>query len=1529
MTLDPQPAKSIFLAALDRPHEERATFLDAACAGDPELRRRVDRLLEAHDRPDSLPEAPAAPTPTEASSPPVGPDPGLVASAEGPGAVLGPYKLVERIGEGGMGTVYLAQQAAPVKRLVALKVIKPGMDSQQVLARFEAERQALALMEHPNIARVLDADTADSGRPYFVMELVKGVPITRYCDEHRLTPRQRLELFAPVCQAIQHAHQKSIIHRDIKPSNILVAQYDGKPVPKVIDFGVAKAMGQQLTEQTLVTGFGSIVGTLEYMSPEQAEVNQLDIDTRSDIYSLGVLLYELLTGSPPFTKKDLEKAGMLEMLRVIREQEPSKPSTKLSSSDALPTLSANRGTEPAKLTRLVRGELDWIVMKALEKDRNRRYESANGFAQDIQRYLADEPVQACPPSARYRLRKFVRRNKGRLAAVAGVFLAVTLMAATVGWAVRDRAARAAEIERVEIARLDAVAGQVRDSLNAARTLIAENKLAAARQKLAEALAQLGNDRSALGKLAAEVEAGAAELDRLQQFLDLIDRAHQAEAAPVLDAEQAAHRSPRRAATGPPARIGDRRPAAAVPFLLAALERYEVLERDNWTARLEGGLLGKEQVEHVRRRAYEELLWLAEDAALRQEEHRSGQKLSPASAAQAALVYLGKAETAHRPTRAFYSMRAYCRKALGEVAAARVDLQRADQTRPTMALDFYLQGVFAHGRKQQAEAVRAFEAALRLEPSHYWSLMRLGICLCDLGQGPEDFLGAARVFTGCILKRPDHAHAYFCRAIAYCKLGRNEEAVADASRAIELDPMHETAWLIRGAAYRRVGQPARAVADFSRAIQLNPKEAQVWAVRGNAYHDLGQLAKAVADCSRAIELNPKYATAWYRRGFTYHVMGQQEKAIADYSKAIELSPEYAAAWADRGNAYSELGQPAKAVADCSRAVELDPKLAPAWYTRGVVYMELQQPDKAIGDFSRAIEANPKYAVAWINRGAVHRRLGQLDKAIADLTCAIELDPKIVAAWYSRGIAYFQTGQWDKVVADCSRAIQLDARHAEAWANRGCAYHKLGLADKAIADFSRAIELKPKLVLAWYTRGRVFLELGQVDRAIADCARAVELDPKDAVAHNNLGLALRESGDLSAARTALQKAVALWPEFAEAHCNLGEVLRRLGEFRQALAALRRGHEIGSKRPDWKYSSLQWVRQCERLIELDKQLPHFLDGKALPADVTERIELAELCCFKRLYRAAVRFYEEAFPRQPKFVPGDHYNAARAAAQAGSGQGKDAANLDDGEREHLRSLALNGLTTVLTHFAKEAAPAVLQKELRFWQVDPNLASVREPGQLAKLPPKEREAWRQLWMEVAEGLKGDLSVYRLAVRLDPAWVQGHYRLANALRIKGDQVGAIAALQKAHALAPKDHFVSIVLAWLLAICPDPKVRDTKQAVALARMAIDAAPNEPYYWRTLGVAHYYAGDHQAALEALTREMQLTKNPEAFDYFPLAMAHQQLGHKEEARKWYDLGVAWAADQKQHPSVAELALLHADAEALLGIPKPAPDKSSQKKK
>jgi serine/threonine protein kinase len=445
-------ARDIFLSALDCPPADRAAYLDAACEGDDALRHRVEALLRADAQSGAfLSEATPGVPPMDGltAEPPTATFGDSSATADFPGkdehlgAILGgKYKLVEEIGEGGMGSVFMAQQAEPVKRAVAVKVIKAGMDSKAVLARFEAERQALAMMDHPNIAKVLDAGTTEGGRPFFVMELVKGTPITQFCDERKLTPRQRLELFVPVCNAIQHAHQKGVIHRDIKPSNVLVAMYDDVPVPKVIDFGVAKAAGQTLTDKTLMTGFGAVIGTPEYMSPEQANLNNLDIDTRSDVYSLGVLLYELLTGTTPVDRKSLGKAALLEILRVVREVEAPRPSAKLSTIDTLPSVAANRGTEPAKLSKLMEGELDWVLLKALEKDRTRRYDTANGLARDIQRYLADELVEARPPSTGYRMRKFVRRHKGQVLAASLVFLALLAGIAGTTWGlIRAESAR--------------------------------------------------------------------------------------------------------------------------------------------------------------------------------------------------------------------------------------------------------------------------------------------------------------------------------------------------------------------------------------------------------------------------------------------------------------------------------------------------------------------------------------------------------------------------------------------------------------------------------------------------------------------------------------------------------------------------------------------------------------------------------------------------------------------------------------------------------------------------------------------------------------------------------------------------------------------------------------------------------------------------------------------------------------------------------------------------------------------------------
>jgi serine/threonine protein kinase/tetratricopeptide (TPR) repeat protein len=874
--------RDLFIAALQQEGPAQCqAYLDEACAGRPELRRQVEHLLRLHESAGSFLEQPAAQPPATQAFPaaePAGPP-------EGAGALVGPYQLIERIGEGGMGAVWLAQQTEPVKRLVAVKLIKAGMDSKQVVARFEAERQALALMDHPHIARVLDGGTTAAGRPYFVMELVKGVPITRYCDERRLTPRQRLELFVPVCQAVQHAHQKGIIHRDLKPSNVLVALYDGRPVPKVIDFGVAKAAGQPLTERTLVTGFGNLVGTPEYMSPEQAETNQLDIDTRSDIYSLGVLLYELLTGSPPFTRKESEYGGILELLRAVREQEPARPSAKLSTAKGLPALAANRGTEPAKLTRLVRGELDWIALKALEKDRGRRYETANGFARDVQRYLNDEPVQACPPSAWYRCRKFARRNKRALLTAALLAAMLLAVAGIFGWTARDRAARRGRNAEAVAALL----GQCETALRTDRADQAAVALGAAERRAAD-----GGAEGLAGRLA----RCRTDLELLRKVddIDTFRWTWGGRAFPAIRAVAARWRAVLADYGVAPDKASAKEAAG---WVSRSLVRDRVLAAvDGWL-----GTDPSAWVRAVLRSAdpdpYRDVVRDAMAA-------RDGRAVAAQARRPAAL---------HQPPW-FAAMLAASPRI--PVERRRAVLESALRTRPgNLELLMDLGNSYPMNRREGAdERVRWFQAALAARPDNLAARNSLGAALRDKGD-PD---GAIAHFEEVIRRNPKFALGHYNVGVALGDKGRRNGAIAAYRAALKADPEYALAHYNLAHGLRDRGDLAGALHHFKEASRLDPKDERAPYNLGKILMNQGDREGAIAAYRAAIQADPTEDYPHIHLGYALLEKGDPDGAIAAFLGAIRADPNAPGARRGLDLARKARGTPDEALAAYRAAVQ---------------------------------------------------------------------------------------------------------------------------------------------------------------------------------------------------------------------------------------------------------------------------------------------------------------------------------------------------------------------------------------------------------------------------------------------------------------------------------------------------------------------------------------------------------------------------------------------------------------------------------
>jgi serine/threonine protein kinase/Tfp pilus assembly protein PilF len=989
----------------------RSEYLRQACGSDAALLGQVETLLRAYEQQASFLESPPLAGSAPTSDSPL---------SERLGMQIGPYKLLQQIGEGGMGVVYMAEQEQPLRRRVAIKIIKPGMDSRQVIARFEAERQALSLMDHPNIARVLDGGTTESGRPYFVMELVKGQPITHYCDEKHLTPRQRLELLLPVCQAIQHAHQKGIIHRDIKPSNILVAEYDEKPVPKVIDFGVAKAIGSPLTEKTMFTGFGQIVGTLEYMSPEQAKVNQLDIDTRSDIYSLGVLLYELLAGSTPFDTQRLRSAAFDEMLRIIREEEPPKPSTKMSSSAALPSVAANRSMEPARLSKTVRGELDWIVMKALEKDRNRRYESANGFALDLQRYLSDEPVQACPPSAAYWLRKFARRNKGGLAVGALVLFFLMLLGGGTGWAVRDRAAQEAEIARERDERQAKLAGQLELILAEIEQLLRQQKwadaLVAARR--ASDLATGGDADAEAGgrvkgmiqdlelvRLLDDIRASRSELFEEQQF-DYSTTAEQYAAAFRDAGIDLARLSPEEATQ----RLRSR--STVQTAFIPVLDDWAVCRR----------VAGED-------REAEDVWKVAE--LLDQDPWRQKVRQALRSKDENALKALAEAPDLARQPAATLTGLAVALRQLGCVDAAAAVLTLAQHQHPA---DFWVH----------------FDMAQVL-----------------ISKNPPSLEQAAGYYRAALAVRPRSASAWNNLGTSLKMLDKLDDASTCFQRAIELDSKLFMAYANLGHVWQRQGKLEDAITCYRKAIELNAKNPLVHTNLGGALNQQGKTDDAIACHKKAIEVAPKFAVAHFNLGIALTAQKKFDEAIASYRRAIELNPRFVLAY--QRLAAILLSQKTDydgAIEMIQKVISLQPKLAAPHFNLATIFSYKGQENEAIASYRTAIRLDPTLAQAY-------ERLARLLTTCADLKLrnpqealeaarkAVELDPKNIDYPTSLGMANYRAENWKAAIESLEKSMELRrGGNGFNWFFLAMAHWQLGDKEAARTWYTQAVQWTDK-------------------------------------------------------------------------------------------------------------------------------------------------------------------------------------------------------------------------------------------------------------------------------------------------------------------------------------------------------------------------------------------------------------------------------------------------------------------------------------
>jgi serine/threonine protein kinase/tetratricopeptide (TPR) repeat protein len=1617
---------SIFGEALGFPSaEEQAAYLERVCGDDTELRARIAALLQAHRDAGGFLEGHSGRQDIAGTQ--------ANAAVEGAGVAVGPYKLLEQIGEGGMGAVYMADQQAPVRRRVAIKIIKPGMDTRRVIARFEAERQALALMDHPNIARVLDAGATESGRPYFVMELVRGVPITEFCDQHNLPISQRLELFSLVCQAVQHAHQKGIIHRDIKPSNVLVTLHDGRPVPKVIDFGIAKATGQQLTDKTLFTDFNQLIGTPLYMSPEQAELSGLDIDTRSDIYSLGVLLYELLTGTTPLERDRLKKAAYDEVRRIIREEEPPRPSTRVSSLEhSQPSMAAMRHTEPRKLCHMLQGDLDWIVMKALEKDRTRRYATAAGLAADVQRHLSDQPVEACPPSTVYRFGKFVRRNRVALTTAAVVLVALAAGSVISTWqAVRatraerladarletEAAARAAEAQQRKVAEVqrreaekqresaEANFQKARQAVDEYFTLISENKLfdvpglQPLRKELLESalrfyqqsalehtdnpavLADLAVTHLRLAQVYTSLNRNDDSIAAIGRALDEIDQLHRA--------------SPRTAEH-------DRRLAGFWKGKRWSQVSTQVPHDP------EGGLRTLVRLEGTWQQLADKY---PSEAAFKVDQGAINSLLG------ALCVSMGQTKEGI----------AFFRKAIaiGEkvvndcpsVPAYRADLAIVSQL---LANTLNVTGDVAEADRLAQRAVQLGEQLVIEEPNAPEHRNNLAQSLSSRGgllekSHPEEAEKASRraielhealsiEFPAAFLYH-ERLHAAQIRLLLWLtaqgrtkeiqqlvaqiqqSLARFDKAASDFSFSIK-QLLDVTSFHVElGQKLHLINRPAEAEEEFRKALDTAEKVAADLsptadpgdiivvgeAPRGVGLYLLGHSQPAIAEkaflmalkifddalldpvVSRDEEWRLRYlffATDTQRAlGHAALQQGRLREADEHFRKAAErtsgltaaffpanpdLRPYVAPNFIDYGNFLQSNSRLDEALAVLRQGVEYFARLSTELPDDRALWQELarfrikyaallqtsNRSAEAEVEFRKALDAAEKVA-ADLSPTADPGDIIAAGEAFRDLGRDLrELQPAKAEHAFLFAMRLFEDALLHPQAAgDESSNLQYRFLAADTYWYLGQLSARAGRRPEAEKHIRRMVELAGTLpagfvrdpgrrwaVTAWFKTLNSFLQWdGRRDDALAVLRQGVEYFarssaelPEEATLWQGeaelrflLGEELQRSGQADAARTEWTKTLELYRHLAEydpkepshrawvsdTHWKIAAVLRSQGQIDQAI-------EAGQSAIDENRNLVQ----------------------AFPDHTDHRANLALLRRgLSDMLRAAGRLAEA----------GEAFSASCELYKKLDADFSDKPEYRNGLTRNYISLA----EALLSQSQHAEAEATLRRAIQAFDelaaAHPTVPDYRRVHALFRARLARLLTLTDRAEEANQTLRQAIDSHQKIIEEFPQYGElglVYLNLAILLTAAEQPEQAEAAYHKGAELVGNNSGVLNDFAWRFATAAEVRFHQPRWAVELAQKATELAAQKKTTLNTLGVAHYRAGSWQDAVTTLEQAIKETDGGTSFDFFFLAMANWQLGHKDEAHKSYDQAVEWM--EKHQPENAELRRFRAEAQELLGI-------------